>query len=892
MGKKVLRVAVFGLSGLIGGKVGKVVRGAILIAAGVVTDNPQLVLAGIAMVGSAFIKKPKVNAASRDRLYATIDPATPRKMVFGHTAFAADVRYEEWSDGDQEYFDRIICLASHKITSVEEVWLDDKKAWTAAGGAQGDYVGYLTIDIRLEGNSGNTITINSGSKWGSSRRMTGLAYLRMRCKVTGNSKKAESPFSSTIPSRITTIGKAIPLYDPRLDSTQGGSGTMRADDQSTWAYTYSGTEVGRNPALELLTWLLGWRINGKLAVGRGVPPKRIDFDSFITAANACEEAVTLAVGGTEQRYKGDGIFSEDDDPRGVIENFETTMNAKLRDSGGRFSLTVLHNDLATPVLALDDDDVLGAFRWEPVLPLQDSFNEVRGRFTNPSDQALYQLTDYPRLREEPVDGIERTHTFDLPLVQSASQAQRLAKQQLARSKYPGKFTCELGARGWALRQDDIVTLTFSTLGWSARLFRVAEHSINVDGTSPVVLVAENADIYLWDADERPAVQPVQLVPYNPLLAPLIQAIDEASVFRDIKFIRSYSRPATPTDPDPAGWSDGVPPGDPPVWAILALKSRDNQLIGTWSTPEVFTPLSVPRTYNAGDTYYRFNLVLFGGGTYIATQDGFSGHPPSGDANANAYWDVFSAPGAAGPPGDPPAGVTDDIDLTSSTGTVNLRTIADGLGYSGHSDASYIFRVPNAVTIRGLPGTAGIDSGVWPTDSYAISLEVIVENGGKVEGGGGAGGVAAGGGGNAGGDAIVCRLDMDVTINSGGVVKSGGGGGGAGFGALVTPPGGFSSPDDPYYGGGGAGGGQPNGPAGSGEAGSNGGTDGSDGTAGTTSAAGTGGAGYVSGGGGGTYGNAGTGGTGRGTPGSAGYAVRFNTFTVGVTNSGTMVGATG
>ena len=59
------------------------------------------------------------------------------------------------------------------------------------------------------------------------------------------------------------------LYDPRMDSTvAGGSGAQRADDQTTWVWD---DDACRNPALALLFYLLGWRINGELAVGKGIP---------------------------------------------------------------------------------------------------------------------------------------------------------------------------------------------------------------------------------------------------------------------------------------------------------------------------------------------------------------------------------------------------------------------------------------------------------------------------------------------------------------------------------------------------------------------------------------------------------------------------------------------
>lgn len=344
----------------------------------------------------------------------------------------------------------------------------------------------------------------------------------------------------------------------------------------------------------------------------------------------------------------------------------------------------------------------------------------------------------------------------------------------------------------------------------------------------------------------------------------------AGEYRDIKFKRSLSQPATPTDAAAAGWSDGVPAGTDTLWQIVAAKNADGTLIGAWSTPAQQTGFTPRGAYAAGTTYYLNNVVTYGGGSYIAVQNNFTGQAPSGTAQATAYWDVYAAPGDPGTPATLPSAFSATINLASGS-AVNLRTVANAAGYTGLSNATITFNVPNGVTIRGLGGGGiGIDTGTWPA-GYTIALTLVVQSGGVVDGGGGHGT------GQGGGDAIVCRANMTggVTINSGGIVRGGGGGG---SGGLATASG--------KFGGGGGGGGAPNGSGGMGQYGSIG--DGDNGQDGTVSGGGTGGTpGGGSGGGYGTAGGASTNGGGSGGP--AGYAVRKNGNTVTVTNSGTMTG---
>jgi hypothetical protein len=135
--------------------------------------------------------------------------------------------------------------------------------------------------------------------------LTGCAYTYLKFKLTGNSDKVSSPFASGVTSRMTFRGKGAKVYDPRLDSTvDGGSGSHRADDQTTWAWD---DDASRNPALQELFYELGWKINDKLAVGKGIPPARLDLASYAVAANACDESVPSTAAGLSRATGATGL---------------------------------------------------------------------------------------------------------------------------------------------------------------------------------------------------------------------------------------------------------------------------------------------------------------------------------------------------------------------------------------------------------------------------------------------------------------------------------------------------------------------------------------------------------------------------------------------------------
>jgi hypothetical protein len=531
-----------GAVALIATGVGAVALGGIagtLTVAGVSTSTLLLVSGGLSVAATLLQKAPKVTASQTERLTASVDPRAFRKTWLGQTAGPVDVRYEEWSGKDQELCDWIIALASHAIDGVDEVWFDTEMAWSATTGVVGKYVGYFAIpNLILEGTPQNAFSFGSGTWKASSARMTGCAYARFRFKVTGNGKKAESPFSSGIPNRITIIGRGAKLYDPRRDSTiPGGSGPMRWDDQSTWRYTADdGVVIGENLPLQILRVVLGWRIrnpvNGvmKLATGSGVPGRRISFASFQVAANLADELVNRSAGGNEPRYHGAGIISEGDDQKTVLDMLCAACCSRFRDTGGKLALSVSHNDLASAAIddGLNDDDVVGAFTWDPDPSLEATPNIVRGKYVDPTAASLYQLIDYPEVSLPSPDGQDRYMSLDLGVVESPSHAQRVAKQVLQRRQYARQFTAPFDIRAWKYGVGDVLPFTFAPLGLTRGLFRVKEQELGQGGTCNMVLTFETPVFYQWDASDVLPVQGAEAIVYDSRNNPLILAIDEAA----------------------------------------------------------------------------------------------------------------------------------------------------------------------------------------------------------------------------------------------------------------------------------------------------------------------------------------------------------------------------
>ena len=480
---------------------------------------------GVALTGlsQAFTRSPRAGLSDLARLNLTQLAAAPRKMVLGDTAFAADLRYNEPSGSEQRYVDAIIHLASHRATRIRELRIGDKLAWTDTGGVQGEFAGFLTVELRPEAGPGAFHTVNGGARWGANTRLTGCATARIRIDRQGT-KRTQSPFAGGLPPQVMFIGEGMPVYDPRRDSTvPGGSGAHRVNDQSTWQYHDGSTVLGSNLALMALAWRLGWRINGVVSCGLGNPVSRLDLAAFAAAANVCDELVTLAGGGTQRRYHGGGLISDDADKQAIEQAFADCVGGWWDDGRGALGLFVSVNDLAGAVVSLNDDDIQSPVKWDPFPELAETWNVVRGLNPEPALPANFQPTEYPEVQIPSLDGIDRVLQLNLAFIQDKRTPQRLAKQALQRAQYPALFSATFGTRGWLAKKGRVVELTCAKLGFAAELFRVVDRQKNVDGTVNLVLRKENPAIYQWAAEESPPVVPATPITYNPLNQPFVVA---------------------------------------------------------------------------------------------------------------------------------------------------------------------------------------------------------------------------------------------------------------------------------------------------------------------------------------------------------------------------------
>jgi hypothetical protein len=436
---------------------------------------------GLSVAATAFTKKQRISTGEvQARTNISVDPQTLGKWIFGETAAGTDIVYAE-KIADSEIV-HVIAAAAHEIDSFGSLYINDELIALSGSAATGDWANVLDVYRNLGTQTQSALSIPS-SGWPATARGLGIAHYGLKWNFASDNGKTK--LSGGIPTRITQVIRGAKVYDPRLDSTNGGSGSQRANDQSTWAWS-------ANWALIVAHYLLGWYSNSKLIYGVGVAITDIDWVSVAEMADVCDTVID-----SKAKYKIGGIFAISQDHESIIGQLESAVGGKVSNFGGKYYLWCPHNDLVSAGTLTDADIVAeGGIQYTPSGPIENLFNTARGQYVEPS--ILYQLQPYPEVIEATAvseDGRDRLLQQDFAMIQDVEIAQRVARELVRRSRFSGTLTVVVGPKGLLVKPFDVITVNFRETNFTNELFRVVSMQYSIGGAVILELLEEDASIY-------------------------------------------------------------------------------------------------------------------------------------------------------------------------------------------------------------------------------------------------------------------------------------------------------------------------------------------------------------------------------------------------------------
>ena len=504
------------------GKVIGAVVGAVVsigeIVGGAVTGNPFLIAAGaIGLASVAASTLFPTNTATQNRLSKSVDVNAYRKIAFGNTVLGADIRY--WEVHGQTGYTEVLAAAGHKINSIGNLYVNSKLVnfSTSVDGAVGLCTGTSNYSTQNDGSlltendntykgdwrrtfisagtEKNAQNIASQTLWTSSKGMfmTGIAYYINDYTFT------QSNFPQGIPQVGTQVGEGALVYDPRRDPTYGGTGSHNINDQTTWQYSptdSNGVPIGRNNALQMLFYLLGWRVADPnnaaavtLTVGQGVSPTDINIASFIAAANNCE---------IEQWYS-DGLLSTGDSHTSNRQIIAAAAGGDISDPGGLWTYNVAGDDTANIAVTLTEDDIVSAVNYNAATSINSKYNQIGGSYVESAPPIFYQPQPYALVSDPNYiaqdQGQKLRKNVDFQFVQNTTQAQKLARIILNKNRLTATFKATFTLKALQALYYNCVRLNYAPLGISNGLFRVTGQAINPMGGIDLTLTIENATAY-------------------------------------------------------------------------------------------------------------------------------------------------------------------------------------------------------------------------------------------------------------------------------------------------------------------------------------------------------------------------------------------------------------
>lgn len=308
-----------------------------------------------------------------------------------------------------------------------------------------------------------------------------------------------------IPSVMAEF-QGIKLYDPRLDSTAGGSGSQRWDNPATWAFSDNSMVMIYN--IERGIYYAGSHVWGGKKSAAQMP-----YEVWALAMNLCDEGIDLQAGGSERRFRAGRRIGLNERPADVIQELLIGCNGRRAETadGTVYVLVGVPNEADG---AFTDADVLAtnALGTIPFPNLDEVINGATATYREPL-QAWEDKETTPYLRsdlEAEDDGRQQLQGLDLGTTFSGTQAQRILKAVIEEGRRFRRHVVVLPPEYAQFRPLQVLAWTSSRFDYTAKLFLITAKTIEPFGNVILGLQEIDPADHNWDPDEDE--QPLSFAP--------------------------------------------------------------------------------------------------------------------------------------------------------------------------------------------------------------------------------------------------------------------------------------------------------------------------------------------------------------------------------------------
>ena len=462
----------------------------------------------------------------------------PIPVIYGRRRVGGTRVFIEVSGSSNEYLHLVLVLSEGPVTAIDNVYLDDVLSTDAK------FTGLLTVTKHLgtPGEAADAALTADVPKWTSACKLSNCAYLYVKLKYDRNA-------FSGLPT-ITADVRGRTLYDPRDGQTRysnnpalvirdylsnaiygRGIASSAIDDTSIAAAANACDIRITAPSFsdiftvstttEALTFAQPIPIDTgdgvKVSSTATVPSPLVagttyyaikatdtSYQLATTLANAyAGVAIDLTSAGSGQHtlaqvnyaaYACDGTIDTNQTAYDNVRALLTACRGMLVFSGGKYRLVL---DVATTAssFGFTESNITGSWVISQA-GKRAKYNRVTAGFYNPAKkwQPDLAMVESTALRATD-NGLILEAKIDLPFTANSYRAQNIGQLTLNQSRYGLVVKFSAFQEGLRCEVGDVVPITHTTPGWSAKLFRIMQIEIKDNDEVYVVAREYSASVY-------------------------------------------------------------------------------------------------------------------------------------------------------------------------------------------------------------------------------------------------------------------------------------------------------------------------------------------------------------------------------------------------------------
>jgi hypothetical protein len=387
-----------------------------------------------------------------------------RRIIYGEQMVSGMNCIPPLTSGtNNKFLHQVLALAGHEVNAITAVYFGQEAVGTMTAVAGNANDGKVTTGtfankawvrryLGTATQAADYILDNALTVWTSAHQGKGVAYLALQYELDATIYKTGKP-------AITALVQGHKVYDPRLDSTNGGSGAHRIATPSTWAFS-------SNPALILAHYIY---------VYRGFASTQIDWPMVAAAADECDELVAIPTAATQKRYTCNTVLLMATSNEEHIQNMNVLAGAMLGWcvwSGGKWRISA--GAWSSADFTLGDSNIIeSGAELVTAYSMDERWNGVRGSFIDPAQN--YQPNEFPPVQNATYVTADGGQEYWRDVRQDActnvfeSQRNGILLTRKSRNRRSGTIRCDMSA--WRVQPGKTGIVTISQFGWTNQTVR-------------------------------------------------------------------------------------------------------------------------------------------------------------------------------------------------------------------------------------------------------------------------------------------------------------------------------------------------------------------------------------------------------------------------------------